>query len=53
MDKYGLQSWHDYVSLAILAAVVLASLLFLVWERQAKHGNDTGRLRRRYRLSKR
>ncbi|WP_370333468.1 hypothetical protein [Mycolicibacterium hippocampi] len=43
MDRYGLQTWHDYASLAILLALVISSTLFVVWERRTR----TSRLWRR------
>jgi len=36
MDKYGLQTWHDYVSLGMLIGFVAFACAFLVWERPYK-----------------
>lgn len=43
MDKYGLQTWQDYVSLGMLMGFVAFSCAFLVWDWRA---NRRGRSRR-------
>lgn len=36
MDKYGLHTWHDYVTLAFLVAVLVTSTVFFSWERRSR-----------------
>ncbi|MCK5757256.1 MAG: hypothetical protein KAH46_31585 [Mycobacterium sp.] len=46
MEKYGLETWHDYATLVFLIAVLITSALFPIWERHARHRGERSRLRR-------
>lgn len=43
MDKYGLYTWHDYVTLAFLVAVMIASTVFFYRERRTTRRSHTYR----------
>lgn len=36
MDKYGLQTWQDYITLGLLIGFLAFACSFLIWEWRAK-----------------